>query len=254
MKRLMTAGMVLAMAIAADANVISINFDNTLTNASYTGVMEPTDLAGAPGVRVGNWNGWFKNDNTLGDAGQTIIDDNGSAVAGFTATGSFGWASRDNNSVNDEALFSDIVDVNTSTRLVNVSGVPYGQYDVYVYMRDDSDDRAGEFVLGSDTYFMRGIGSSESAGDPASDGTGYVLSTDTSFGVGTDIDQGNYVKFSNVSGESFQMAWTAVNAGDGTQRAKVAGFQVVQIPEPGTMGLIVAFGGALLFVRRRFRV
>jgi hypothetical protein len=47
--------------------------------------MLSTDLAGAPGVRVGNWNNWVKSDYTMGDAGQIVIDDSGATMPGFTA-------------------------------------------------------------------------------------------------------------------------------------------------------------------------
>jgi hypothetical protein len=242
------AGVLLAT-VPASAQIISVNFDNNLDfNAP---LMESTDLAGAPGVRVGNWNAWVKNDTAVGDAGQTIVDSSGATVAGFTASGNFAWASRDNDTVNDTAMFSDIVDVQTSTRLVDVSGVPYSAYDVYVYMHDDDFDRAGQFTLGSETFYMRGFGPGEHAGDPLSNGTGYVISTDTTLGLGTDIDQGNYVKFSNVTGSAFQMAWTAVNAGDSIQRAKVAGFQVVQVPEPTALALAGVGIAGLLISRRR---
>lgn len=242
------AGALLATA-SAPAQIISVDFDNSTSLVIPT--MEPTDLAGAPGVRVGNWNPWLKNDTTVGDAGQTIVDSSGATVAGFTAYGNFSWTSRDNDTVNDTAMFSDIVDVQTSTRLVEVSGVPYSAYDVYVYMHDDDFDRAGQFTLGSETFYMRGFGPGEHAGDPLSDGTGYVISTDTTLGLGTDINQGNYVRFSNVTGSAFQMAWTAVNAGDSVQRAKVAGFQVVQVPEPTALALAGVGIAGLLISRRR---
>ncbi|MCE5186348.1 MAG: PEP-CTERM sorting domain-containing protein [Planctomycetaceae bacterium] len=243
--------MVFVMVVSAvgilNAGIISVDFDNT---SAAPGLMETTDLAGAPSVRVGNWNPWFKSDGTMGDAGQTIIDDSGAAIAEFTASASLGWASRNNNNVNDTAMFSDIVDVQTSTRLINVSGVPYARYDVYVYMYDDGFDRAGQFTLGSETFYMRGFApTGEGTGNPAADGSGYVLSTDTTIGLGTDIDQANYVKFSNVSGTTFQMAWTAVNAGDATQRAKVAGFQIVEVPEPTAMILLGL--GSLSVLRRK---
>lgn len=208
----------------SNADIISVNFDNATT---LPGTMETTDLAGADGVRVGNWNNWIKEDATLGDAGQTVIDDSGATVAGFTTTISGGtlarWASRDNLHTNDQEMYSDVFDVWGSTYTISVSNIPYDVYDVYVYMRDDGAGRAGEFTIGATTYYVRG-----GVGNPGSDGTGYVLSVDTTQGISSDIDQGNYIYFSNISGASFDLVMNAVNAGD-LDRNKPAGFQIVAV-------------------------
>jgi hypothetical protein len=244
-----------SLALTAPAQIISINFDNSTSLAAPT--MEPTDLAGAPGARVGNWNPWLKSDLTLGDAGQTILDSTGATVAGLTATlsPSVGWASRNNNNVNDQALFSDSLDVFGATRNVAVSGVPFSLYDVYVYVYDDRDGRAGSFNIGATTYYVRGISpasGAEGLANPATDGSGYVLSSDTTLGTATDIDQGNYVKFSNLTGTSFTLGMAAINAGN-LDRTKPVGFQIVAVPEPSAAALTGGLVGWLAVMRFRNR-
>jgi hypothetical protein len=245
------AGALFTSASASAQTIISVNFDNNTDISSA--LMEPTDLAGAPGVRVGNWNPWLKSDLTLGDDGQTIIDSSGATVPGFTATiNSIGWASRNNNDENDTALFSDVIDVFGANDSITASGIPYVAYDLYVYMYDDGPGRAGLFTVGSTTYYARGFGPSEGDGNPDFDGTGYVLSTDTTLGAGSDIDQGNYVLFSGLTGSSFTLDMDAINAGS-LDRNKVAGIQIVAVPEPGTFAL-AGFGavcGLLAWRRRR---
>ena len=250
------AALLLAASLAtASAQIISINFDNATDLNLPT--METTDLAGAPGVRVGNWNPWLKNDLTLGDAGQTILDNTGATVAGLTATlsPSVGWTSRNNNNVNDQALFSDTLDVFGATRNVAVSGVPFSLYDVYVYVYDDRDGRAGSFSIGSTTYYVRGISPAaglEGLANPATDGSGYVLSSDTTLGTATDIELGNYVKFSNLTGTSFTLGMAAINAGN-LDRAKPVGFQIVAVPEPSVAALTGGLVGLLALMRARSR-
>lgn len=36
--------------------------------------------------------------------------------------------------------------------------------------------------------------------------------------------------------------------------SNITGIQIVAVPEPATLGLIVAFGGGLLFIRRNFKI
>ncbi|MCE5186349.1 MAG: immunoglobulin domain-containing protein [Planctomycetaceae bacterium] len=222
MRRVMYLTFVMALGAAGvlNAGVISLNLDNA---TALPGTMEVTDLAGAPGVRVGNWNNWIRYDSIIGDAGQNIIDDSGTVVPGFTANiSSNNFLSRDNNHDNDQELYSDIVDILGAVTLT-ASNVPYSVYDVYVYMKSDGAARGGSFAIGGTTYYARG-----GLTDPLSNGTGYVLSSDTTLGAGTDVNQGNYVRFANISGSSFTLTINVFNAGDSVRRNKVAGFQIVE--------------------------
>ena len=66
--------------------------------------------------------------------------------------------------------------------------------------------------------------------------TGGAVAADT-----TDIQSvGYYSAGSNGTGA---LNWTG---------SKVINFEVTAIPEPATLGLVVAMGGGLLFIRRRF--
>ena len=66
-----------------------------------------------------------------------------------------------------------------------------------------------------------------------------------------DIDQGNYVQFSGLSGASFSLDLAAINAGN-LDRNKVAGFQIVEtIPEPGSAMLVLLGLSLGVFGRRR---
>jgi hypothetical protein len=221
----------LGTVVPASAKVISVTLANATSGSP--GRMVSTDLAGAPDVRVANWNVLTNTNLTLGD-NETVVSDDGSPVDGIrvTITTPRSFSNRDNNSSykNDQIMYNGVIDCYNDTTTLTLTNIPFGQYDIYFYMRDDGTARAGAFTLvGGPTYYLRG-----SAGNPAADGTGYVLSTDTTMtaGVGTSIDAANYTVFLGLSGDNtFQI--TAVNAGDSTMRNKWAGFQIVSKSDPG---------------------
>jgi hypothetical protein len=43
-------------------------------------------------------------------------------------------------------------------------------------------------------------------------------------------------------------------AGTATEFVKIDSVSLTQIPEPATLGLIAAFGGGIMFIRRRFMI
>ena len=240
--------MLMFTAASHAAGIISVSY--TLDgDTSGGGFLSSTELAGAPGIRADNWN------NLINGAplDNTATDDDGTAIGGtFSVTANLVTPTNgihaDRNGaglINDPEMFSGVFDVFT-TASVTVTDVPYQWYDVYVYMRDDASTRGGSFTIGGKTIYLRG-----GVGNPASDGTGYVQSSDTTFGAGTDIDQGNYVVFRLLSGSDFTLTANAVNAGDSVTRNKWPGFQIVQtVPAPAALPAGLALMG-LLGLRRR---
>ncbi len=125
-----------------------------------------------------------------------------------------------NPSGGDARLFNSVYDQSDGApTTISVFGIPYENYDVVFYRADDGPQRAGRFQVGNRILYARG-----GKGSP-----GPLLSVaDTTYGQGTDIDQGNVVRFKNLTGDRFTATFEAVFAGDPVQRNKVAGFQIIE--------------------------
>ena len=110
--------------------VCSVNSTNAATISIAPGnAMEATDLAGAPGVRVNNWNNWNYNNWVLGD-NENVIDDSGVTVDGFSVELSAWpvsgrWKDENTSSEDDAAMFKGVFDVFGSNWTVTASGIPY---------------------------------------------------------------------------------------------------------------------------------
>lgn len=118
-------------------------------------------------------------------------------------------------STNDARLFNGVFDqFDGGAATVKVTSIPFAHYDVYFYRADDGGSRAGSFTVGTAT--------------PGSDGAGYIRSTCATPRKGSDIDAGNYVEFENQSGPTLTATFATLAAGDGVQRTKVVGFQIVE--------------------------
>lgn len=228
--------MLVSTAAVADS-IISVNWSGD-TRAD----MGATEVAGAPGVRVSNWNTILKDEGVLVNP---IYADGTTATGVTIAPSDTGFINRGNSpSAGDEKLFNGVKDV-TGSYSIGVTGLTFAVYDVYVYQRGESENRGGGFTIGSTTYYARGL-----AANPTDD-TGYVLSTDEDISGGTVADQmaqGNYVKFSGLTGSDFTLNVQAY--GDDITRSKIAGLQIVAVPEPATLGLVGLAGLGLLFARR----
>lgn len=68
--------------------------------------------------------------------------------------------------------------------------------------------------------------------------------------VGVDLRR---VRVEFNTGSDTEFNWNVGNAGGGFH-SKMSGYAVYAVPEPATLGLLGAFGGAILFIRRRFKV
>lgn len=239
--------------VAASAALIGLPLLTSPAQAATIGVqfigdgratMASDDLAGAPGVRTGNWN------NLSGASlDDTAIYDDGSTIGGgFAVTPSdTSFSNRGNPSDNDEFLFNTVKDV-SGTYTVVVDNIPFAVYDLYIYRRSEATDRAGGFSVdgGTTTYYLGDVPGSH-AGNPDATGSGYVLSTDTTFGGGaSDVDDGNYTVISGLTASDITILATAYGP---TPRNKFAGFQIVEVPEPSSLALLGI--GSLLIARRR---
>jgi hypothetical protein len=244
------------VAVAAPAQaalVISIN----VNEASGRAPMSADDLAGAPGARVANWNNFNAGNATLPGsiaspiAGSFVYNDGtvvgGSFAVSVTAPG--GWVAA-TDKVNDALMYHASSGIQTDGGQVkfDFTGIPFAQYDIYVYaMGQPTNVRGGSVeVVDGDIFYVRG------GTAPADDGSGYVLMTTTVIPeVKSEIGVANYARFENLSGSSQTVIATAHLWGDHA-RMQVYGIQIVEIPEPATAALL-GLGSVVMIIRRRSR-
>lgn len=256
------AGLALGASAAAGQNIISFSFTANGDNSAnpQSGYLEASELAGAPGVRSANWNNLMQSadnlhpgaglfDGTFGDT-ETVYYNDGTIVGGgFTFSGPIGFQDRSNGSfTNDREMFNGVRDAFGGNTTITLNNIPFAQYDLYAYMFDDGAQRVGTYTIGSLTYYVRG-----GVGVPDDTGAGYLLSTDITGGtVAADFDQGNYVRFSHLTASSVSLVVDAIDIGN-LARNKIAGIQIVAVPEPGTAGLVGlgALAGVMAWRRRR---
>lgn len=235
------------------ADIVSVTFDNTA--AGSTPHFEATEIAGAPGVRVSNWNVW-QQDIEGATALTGLVDVAGNSTGVEATVTASNWSQRGTVLSDDPQMFRGVIDIFT-TETIEVTGISYDQYDVYLYMHNDGADRAGSFSIDGTTYYVRG-----GLSNPDANGDGYVLSTDTtvdltnpnSSDVDNSIDQGNYVRFTGLTGSNFTLVAGAVDTSSGANRNKFSGFQIVNttaVPEPTAVSLLGLFGLSLVGLRRK---
>ncbi len=223
-------GVVLVLAPASGAGVISVNMDSWSAGQGFDeqcDSMPAADIAGL--VPAANW-------NALGGGslqGVTPVDDSGAPVAGLVITGGSNNSWNTNGSSN-KLMFGDF----SSPGTVEMSGIPYADYDIIVYSKL-WDSSPQDFTIGDTTLtIINDVGGS--AENPQS-----FDNPDWSNGIFADGT--HYRTFAGLSGDSQTLT-----------HANMAGFQIVDaapIPEPATLSLLVfgglALGGLALARRRR---
>ena len=149
---------VAAAGLALQANAADVISFNAV--GALTGGMLSTDLAGAPGVRVPNWNN-MNSLLTADDVGRefsgaltTIFDNSGTLVSGLELTWSgTGLARAAGGGTNDQRMFEsewDLFDTANNTSSVDMTftltNVPFALYDVYFYVQDadNAEIRGGD--------------------------------------------------------------------------------------------------------------
>ncbi len=232
---------------------ISVTF-----NANRT--LAPTDLTGAE-MEVGNWN------NILVTGGQngtwsSLVDSGGSATTASITTADWNTIvsmSTDGNAFTKLyeagiAVQGDVpVNVNST---ITLTDIPYAEYDVYIYYT--------HFPIGSDTLQTW----TESQGNTTLYGTNnkghghdwndFVQyqtadrATAVTQATGSEEGGGNWLKFTGLTASTLTLTSSDENSPDitGFKQRGIAGLQIVQIPEPSSLGLL-GLAGCLLFIRRR---
>ena len=120
---------------------------------------------------------------------------------------------------------------------VTVSQIPYAQYDVYAYLAGFSFPATSSVRIGNERYYY--VQSSNFTTD------GFVQATATS-------PQGaplaTYAIFRGLQGSSFNLGIIKESG----NRPAIAGLQIVAVPEPATLLLLLlALGGTMVSARSR---
>lgn len=240
MKNLILIASVVATAVAtANAqNIISWQDNNG-------GTIPITGTAGiAPAI---NWN----NSNPTGNGqGMGNLLDNSGAVttAGFAFTagvigtwGIAGVTSPDTDGTYNKLLLSGYANSYSGggTEVLSLSNINYSVYDLIVYFSSDTAGRTGTVSLGSLTFDFSTIG------QPAvQDVSGNAILTQTTDTTGAN-PSADYAIFSDLSGSAQTVNFLIPNGGG------ISAFQIVAVPEPGTLALAGLSGLGLLIWRRQ---
>ena len=251
------APVLIAAATPAAAGVISFNVGTNMLTADVAGAGDArddnwnnADAAGAamqrPAGTTMNWTGNFDGTGTSVTAAATLTINN-------TSNAGFSNQTDSGTSADDAELFRSIVDLFTGTAAapnatISVTNIPYALYDVYVYQGGGTVDRIAGVEIGTRSEYMRQVATNPTTA------AGYIESDDTTPASGTGATltepQGHYVRFEELSSSTLSIDLWGSFASTATQRFRFAGFQIVEVPEPTSLGLL-AIGGLSLARRRR---
>ena len=234
----------LSAGFAAQAqSVISWNLDRygTISGADQAGV-----------VLAANWNNsWPSNptsnliDNSgaattlnlsYGSYNQWSIDGSGGPAPGQDADGSYNRNLLNGYLNSGPAAWSPSI----TNSYVTLTSIPYSLYDVYIYFSSDTAGRIGNVTDGTTTFDFSTIGPAEISGSSA-------LLTQTTDTTGAN-PSADYAVFTDESASSLTLTVNALNGND--QWLGIAGFQIVEVPEPSAMALVGCGLGLLAWKKR----
>ena len=227
---------IIPLALLLAGAAVTANAQSTISWAYANGLAIPaTGTAGV--LSATNW-------NLTGSGGSANLSYNNATASGVTLSlaGGFGaWGIgggvQDPNGTYNSAIFDGYYNSTGST--LTLGSIPFANYDIYVYFSSDTDGRTGTISDGPTTYSF----STDTRGKvDAHSNFVFAQTTDT----GLSHPSADYAVFSNLTGASETL--TIANASGGMG---FAGFQIVAVPEPGTMALAALGGASLLFWRRR---
>jgi hypothetical protein len=235
----------LLLGIAApslSAAVVSWNYD-------VYGDVFGTRVAGIE--PVANWNNSYPDNpttNLIDDSGTaTTIDISYSSVNYYYVNYPNEWPGQDANGTYNKHLLNGYLNAGYANwnppqtfSQVAISQIGYTNYNIIVYFSSDVAGREGNVTVGATSYSFNTVG-------PASiTGANAVFAQTTDMG-GTYATTANYAIFSDLSGESQTIT---VQMRDNDEWGGIAGFQIVQVPEPSAT-LLASLGLIPLLRRRR---
>lgn len=223
-----------SLAVSANAAIISVNIGNTSTD----NLISSGQSAGV--VAASNWN------NKLGSFGAaTVTDDSGTLLA-TTVSVNTQWSGGLTSApaTPNQALMDSGTDTGGGDATATITAIPYDLYDVYVYIRSSSVGRYGDYSVTPSGAGAGGAATLRGYSIGAFGASGTFIEETT----GDSPGEGNYIRFRNVSGENLVIRADPQNPSPA--RANIAGFQIVQVPEPSA-ALLLGLGGIALTLRRR---
>lgn len=248
-RTLLVSTFLVALAIGAQAQSISYNYDSNGTVGNPDGSYNGVNYAGAYSTV-----GWINDWSTYPTA--NLMDNTGAAttlsLSSFNNSGMWNLGSHPgqdaNGTYNNELLNGYINGTGAGNTGFTLSQIPYSTYDIYVYFMSDDGTRVGTVTDGASTYYF--------GADPGSvvSGGNAVLTQATATDNSGFNTQANYAVFSGLTGAS-QTISTEFFSADGVTAnyGGITGWQVVAapVPEPGSFAL-AGFGGlAMLVLLRR---
>lgn len=222
-KLLLSLSLSAGVVVGVEAQVVSVKYGSELIPSG--------GLAGV--VLAPNWNNAASMSSSV--SGSSLLDNSGAATTiGYTLSTPQGWGgwsvggtpSQDADNSYNKLLLNQYLNSATAygnPESLSLSGVAYGQYDLYVYFSSDAAGRTGTINLGSTTFDFSTVGAPSIAG-----GNALLAQTTSTSGLNPTA---NYAVFSGLTGSS-QTVNLDIAFGGG-----ITGFQVVAVPEPSTLAL-----------------
>jgi hypothetical protein len=255
-------GATLFTALRLHGQIISWSFDQYGFDNAVGGSGAPVPNTEAGVVLAYNWNdSWSENYSTYAYGNpvtvNNLFDNTGTATTtsisynsynGYTIQGSH--TGPDANGTYDKEMLNGFLNAGPATwsppttqDTVAFNNISYGEYDVYIYVSDDTAGRIADVTDGATTYDLSTMGAAEISGANAT----LIQSTDTT-GANPSAD---YVEFTDLTGssQSFSVIPGDQNPADAAW-VGLAAVQIVAVPEPGTISLACCgFGLLALKVR-----
>jgi hypothetical protein len=210
-------------------------------------------------VLAGNWNDtWQANFNNVNSSGVTmtgLYDNAGAATTASVTYAAFNGAAHiwgpvglDADGSNNKQMLNGYLNAGPSAwgppidhSYTAFNGIPFAQYDIYVYFGSDAAvGRPGIVTDGTTTYSFTTVPDVISGANAA-----LTRTTDT---IGAN-PAATYAVFTGLTGGSQTI--TCRTTGGNDQWLGISAIQIVAVPEPGVLALLIAGLGGLALKRRQ---